>query len=181
MRPVLAVAAVLAVVGCSAAVPEPETPSPYAACTGLTAARAAKPALPDITLACFTGGEPVRLADLRGPALVNIWQTACGPCREELPAIQRLADRTTGRLTVLGVIGQDTRTAAASFGTDFHLTFPNLDDPQLKLQGALGRPVFPITLLVAADGSLAHTYIGAALDDEKLDGLVRQYLPGIVP
>ena len=36
-------------------------------------------------------GNPVSLSDLRGEVvLLNIWATWCAPCREEMPAMQRL-------------------------------------------------------------------------------------------
>ncbi len=45
---------------------------------------------PDFTLTDASGQE-VRLSDLRGrPVLVNIWASWCGPCRAEMPAMQRL-------------------------------------------------------------------------------------------
>lgn len=43
-------------------------------------------------------GKTWRLEDLRGKvAYVNVWATWCGPCREELPHVQELFERTRGR------------------------------------------------------------------------------------
>jgi len=155
-------------------------PSPFADCAALTGAPlpaepAARP-LPDLTLPCFTGGRPVRLREVRGPVVVNLWQSACAPCREELPAFQRLADRFPGQLHVLGVVIRDSREAARSFGEDLRIGFPNLDDPEMRLPAALGRTVLPLTVLVDAGGSVAHVYAGPALDDDRLDRLVRAHL-----
>src|SRR5687768_4345756 len=37
------------------------------------------------------GGETIRLADLRGQAiLVNLWATWCPPCREEMQSIEEV-------------------------------------------------------------------------------------------
>jgi len=107
---------------------------------------------------------------------VNLWSSSCAPCRTELPAIQRYADRAAGRVGVLGVVTADRRAAAQSVVDDLHLTFGMLEDREGRLLRALGRNTLPVTLLVAADGTVAHTYVGAALTEPVIDDLVRRYL-----
>jgi len=49
-------------------------------------------------------GSVVRLADFTGtPVLLNLWATWCVPCREEMPALDRLAGATGDRLEVVAV------------------------------------------------------------------------------
>jgi thiol-disulfide isomerase/thioredoxin len=130
--------------------------------------------LPDLSLPCFTGDRPVRLTELRGPAVINLWGSWCGPCREELPVMQALADATAGRLRVVGVDTRDTRDSAASFAAARGISFPTLFDPDQKLLLALGRINVPLTVFIAADGKrFVHT--GKALDKPTLGGLVRAH------
>ncbi|MEV4491698.1 TlpA disulfide reductase family protein [Micromonospora coxensis] len=181
-----------------------ERPSPFADCTALTRAPgpsgSAAPAgsapgtpaaapttatggalLPELTLNCFTGGAPVALRDVRGPAVVNLWASWCPPCRKELPAFQRLSERAAGRLQVLGVNSRDTRTAAQSIGEDFGIRFPVLFDQGEALQRELGRNALPLTLLVDAEGRVVHVDASGALDDARLAALVQRHLGLAVP
>jgi thiol-disulfide isomerase/thioredoxin len=159
-----------------------EVASPLADCTGLTEplgepGDSGEP-LPDLTLPCFTGGEPFQLADLRGPAVVNLWASWCGPCREELPVLQRYADRAAGRVHVLGVVTEDRRSAAASLAEDLGVTFPALEDPDALLRVELGVWL-PATLFVDSAGRVQHVLQGP-LDEETLAGLVTERL-GVAP
>ena len=59
-------------------------------------------------------GRPHRLDDYRGKVvLVNFWATWCGPCREEMPTLERLRQALAGRpFTVLAVnVGEGARVA----------------------------------------------------------------------
>ncbi|MGR6322580.1 TlpA disulfide reductase family protein [Micromonospora soli] len=184
----------LALAGCTATAepPEgaaaparPERPSPFADCATLTAAPpspAATPGgnpgdrLPELTLACFTGGTPVGLRDVRGPAVINVWASWCPPCRKELPAFQRLHERAAGRFQVIGVNSRDSRGGAQSIGEDFGVRFPMLVDQGDSFEHALGRNAFPLTVFVDATGRIRHTDSTGALDDARLAELVRTQL-----
>jgi len=83
-------------------------------------AQAIGAALPDYTLPAVSG-PPIDLRSLRGHGvLLNVWATWCGPCRREMPALERLARATRGRLTVVAIDqGEDPATVksfAARFG-----------------------------------------------------------------
>ncbi|MER5701058.1 TlpA disulfide reductase family protein [Micromonospora sp. NPDC002296] len=187
--------------GCTAsagdpAPPEPRKntrPSPFAACAALTAppatatptasvptASGAAPVggsvLPELTLPCFTGGDPVALRDVRGPAVINLWASWCPPCRKELPAFQRLSERGAGRLQVIGVNARDSRDAAQSIGEDFGIRFPVLFDQGDSLSRGLNRNAIPLTVFVDADGRVRHVDVSGALDDARLAELVRRHL-----
>ena len=130
-------------------------------------------------LPCFTGGQPFRLTDLRGPAVVNLWASWCEPCRTELPVVQRLADRSDGRLHVLGVDVGDGRAAAASFGAGKQVTMPTLYDRERRLLSALGRVTLPVTIFVDAAG---RDYVHAEpVDAAELAELVREHTGVTVP
>jgi cytochrome c biogenesis protein CcmG/thiol:disulfide interchange protein DsbE len=131
--------------------------SPFGGCSALTAAPAgASPAaandLPDLRLPCFTGDDEISLRQLRGPAVINIWASWCQPCRTELPVIQSLADKTAGKITVIGVDAGDTRENGASFASEKKVTMPTLFDADLKLPHALARINLPVTVFLDADG-----------------------------
>jgi cytochrome c biogenesis protein CcmG/thiol:disulfide interchange protein DsbE len=188
----LVLPALLLLAGCTAQTapdrPEPEAlPSPFADCGTVTVAQSTAPynapstapsaspaALPDLALPCFTGGAPVRLADVRGPAVINMWASWCGPCRDELPIMQRLADRAGDRVRVLGVDTGDARDAAASFGTGQQVTMPTLYDREKKLLAALGRATLPVTVFIDSAGR-DYVHPAPVTDARELSELLRRH------
>ncbi|MFI5493353.1 TlpA family protein disulfide reductase [Actinoplanes sp. NPDC051859] len=150
------------------------TPGPLVGSSPSPAVAALPPDLPDLTLPCFTGDTQVRLLDLRGPAVINLWGSWCGPCREELPVMQELADATTGRLQVIGVDTRDDREAGASFAAGRGIRMATLFDREQKLLGALGRMTLPVTVFLDASGK-RFVYTGRALDKPALGALVQTH------
>ncbi|MEU8000838.1 TlpA disulfide reductase family protein [Catellatospora sp. NPDC049111] len=128
--------------------------------------------LPELALECMAGGEPVRLSALRGPLVINLWASWCTPCRQELPAFQRLAD--SGRVPVLGVVTEDSRDAAAWLADELKVSLPSVYDRSGALKAAAGEMALPLTLFVTADGR-AIVYRDVALTDQTLAPLIEQH------
>jgi cytochrome c biogenesis protein CcmG/thiol:disulfide interchange protein DsbE len=133
--------------------------------------------LPRVSLPCFTGGASIKLDRGYGkPTVINLWASWCPPCRQELPHVQAYADRAAGKVAVLTVDVQDTRSAGRSFAQDAGVRLPTLYDQRGALLRGVGRSALPVTLLLDASGRLVYTYNAQALTVTALDALVAQHL-----
>ncbi len=136
--------------------------------------------LPDLTLPCFGGGTEVPLSGLRGPLVVNLWASWCGPCREEMPVLQDFHERYGDRVAVLGVNENDTQPGAAmDLVAETGVTYPLAADPQASLDGASPLPALrglPFWALVDEDGRVVHQEFVEVEDVAQLRDLVREHL-----
>jgi thiol-disulfide isomerase/thioredoxin len=176
---VVVVTAVLS--GCTAEPNDPDSPPTAESVLQACPEQADEPAaaggaLPALSFACPGGGE-LDLARAPGtPTLVNLWGSWCGPCREELPLLQELADGAGDRVRVLGVISKDGVPQAESFAADAGVTFPSAFDGEGELMADLGLNGLPYTAFLDADGRLVHSELGPVASEDELRGLVAEHL-----
>jgi len=131
--------------------------------------------LPDITLPCLGGGEEVNLASLRGPLVVNLWASWCGPCREELPYYQQLHEQ--GGVDVLGVDYQDVMPGQAlALAKETGVTYPSVADPGGEVRAPFRVRGLPGVVLVDADGTVVHQEFVVIESYEQLAALVDKHL-----
>ena len=113
-------------------------------------------------------GEPVRLSDLRGrPVVINFWATWCEPCREEMPALQRLYAERDGGVAVVAVNFRETPDAAAAFVRELGLTFPVALDRQGEVAARYGVRGLPSSFFVDGGGVVRAVHFGP-LDEQSL-------------
>ncbi|MEY3252775.1 MAG: hypothetical protein RL227_1748 [Pseudomonadota bacterium] len=118
-------------------------------------------AAPDFTLKRAEGGN-LRLAEQRGQVvLINFWASWCGPCRVEMPHLNKLHDKyKAGGFMVLGVnIDDDPRHGAAT-AARWGLRFPVLLDAEKSVTRTYDLGAMPSTVLVDRDGRIRHLHRG---------------------
>jgi peroxiredoxin len=133
-------------------------------CAGLisgTSADAIQGAAPDFTLKSQTGTN-LKLSELRGQVvLINFWASWCGPCRQEMPALDELYQHYRSLdFTVLGVNVEENSANAKSLLKDIHVTFPVLFDNQNTVSKLYNIKGMPSTILVDRDGNMRYLHMG---------------------
>lgn len=132
--------------------------------------------LPLVKLSCLGGGEPVYLARIGQPTVLNLWASWCRPCAKELPVFAAVETDTVGRVQFLGVDTADDDKAGLGTLIDAGVHYPSVSDPQRQVQKELGLSGLPATIFVRADGSIVHTKFGAVADATELRRLLRTHL-----
>lgn len=130
---------------------------------GAAGARAAmlNSAAPDFTLPS-SGGTNLRLQEQRGQVvMINFWATWCGPCRREMPQLNRLYGkyRSAGFL-LLGVNIDDDRNNALGLASKLGLQFPVLFDSTQRVSRLYDLSTMPSSVLIDRDGRVRTIFQG---------------------
>lgn len=165
--------------------PEPPAAAQPAAAGGAGGFQFASPRAPadDIAEVRFVDGEGLErsLAEFRGRGiLLNVWATWCGPCREEMPTLDRLQERLgSERFEVVALsIDRDGLAPVREFYDELGLealrTYVDATGAATILLEVLG---LPSTLLIDAEGRELGRYVGPAhWDSDEVVEAIRRAL-----
>ncbi len=133
---------------------------------------------PDFTLKSLEGIN-LRLQEYRGQVvLINFWASWCGPCRQEMPLLDRLHHRyeDTG-FAVLGVNVEGDAAPAQKVVDKTKVTFPVLIDERQKVSEMYSLEAMPSTVVVDRDGVIRYIHRGYKPGDEaKYVEVVKQLI-----
>ena len=128
---------------------------------------------PRIDLPSLTGELHSHVFADHAFTLVNFWATWCKPCREEMPALQRLSEKhRVDGLAVLGLLfdpksdNEGARRYLDEVGVRYPTMRATLDT--LRTWGGIG--MFPTTFLIDREGKIVRRYVGAS--PAQIDGLM---------
>lgn len=132
-------------------------------------------------------GNEHSLADYKGKTVfLNFWATWCGPCRNEMPEIQKIYEETQQEedsdLVVLGIaapgFGQEkSQEEVEAFLEKDGYTYPVLMDTTGEVFMEYGISAYPTTFMVDRDGNL-FGYIQGQLNEAMMRSIIRQTMEG---
>lgn len=114
---------------------------------------------PDFAVESTTGGT-LSLGALRGrPVVLVFWATWCGACRDDLPALERLA-RESGDDFAVMMVSREPVAKLARFAAERRLGVAMGSDRVGRAFAAYGVESLPMTVIVDAYGRIAHDFVG---------------------
>jgi peroxiredoxin len=121
----------------------------------------------DFTLSTLDG-KKLRLRDQRGKVVfVNFWATWCPPCREEMPAMERLYQQHKNQGFVMMAVSLDGDSKVVPpFVKEHGFTFPVALDPGMDVANAYGVRALPSSFVIDPEGQV----VGIALGSRAWDG-----------
>ena len=121
-------------------------------------------------------GSTHTLSQLHGKkVLVNFWATWCGPCRSEMPDLQKALGETGDSVVVLGVNKAQELKEIAPFADELRISFPLIANSAGDIAGRYGAQNLPTSYFINSDGTIGlkktgvmnYTFIKAHIDQLK--------------
>lgn len=115
-------------------------------------------------------GNKLNMKDLKGKVIfINMWATWCGPCRAEMPSIQKLynsVDKDKIAFVMLSLDREGEERKIADFIEKKQFTFP-VFQPASPLPSQLRVNTIPTTFIISPDGRIASKKTGMANYDTE--------------
>jgi peroxiredoxin len=121
-------------------------------------------------------GSTHTLSQLRGKkVLINFWATWCGPCRSEMPDLQKALGEAGDSVVVLGVNKAQELKELAPFADELRISFPLIANPAGDIAGRYGAQNLPTSYFINSDGTIGlkktgvmnYTFIKTHIDQLK--------------
>lgn len=127
-------------------------------------------------------GNTFDLAQHNGQVVaINVWASWCAPCRKEAPYLRGASDSYADnpKVQFVGLDTRDSEAAGKAFVRTFRLDYPQVVDPDGKLQLAfrdtLPPQAIPSTVFIDQQGRVAARILGEA-DRVRITGIVDDLL-----
>ena len=102
-------------------------------------------------------GNQLSTTDLLGqPLIINVWNSTCEPCKRELPAFAAVHADLGDDIRFVGINNLDTPETNESFARERGVGYELLRDVDDGFASSVGIATLPVTLFVAADGTIVR-------------------------
>jgi thiol-disulfide isomerase/thioredoxin len=106
-------------------------------------------------------GTPVNLNEYKGKVIfLNFWKTWCGPCREEMPSIEKARQLTDSSNIVFIAVSDEDPAKIAAFQQQHNYRFLILHSK--KDFSSIGINSYPTSYIINRDGEIELDKVGGA-------------------
>ncbi len=116
---------------------------------------------PDFVLSSASG-KNIRLSELKGRVvMLNFWATWCGPCAEEIPALNELHESIdSDDFELLGINLDEDESKAIHLANKLDVNFPVLFDRDKDVSRNFDIKAMPTTIVIDRAGKIRHVNRG---------------------
>jgi peroxiredoxin len=116
---------------------------------------------PDFVLPSADGSNR-RLSEYHGDVvMLNFWATWCGPCRQEMPQLEKIYERyEPAGFTLLGINVDADSEKAARMAESVGVSFPVLFDEDKSVSKLYDIRAMPVTVMIDRDGRVREVHHG---------------------
>jgi len=104
------------------------------------------------------------MADYKGQVvLLNVWATWCGPCKEEIPSLEKLYKEygPNGlKLVAVSIDDYVSEDSIRAFAKNFGVTFEVLHDSTHAIERIYQTTGYPETFIIGPEGTIRRKWIG---------------------
>ncbi|KAF0141667.1 MAG: Peroxiredoxin [Stygiobacter sp.] len=129
--------------------------------------------LPEFTAKALAGSD-ISSADLKGKvALINFWATWCGPCKAEMPLMQKeIFEKIKDKNFVMAAISRGEETGLVKRFIELNkYTFPIYLDKETTVYKLFASKYIPRNFVIGKDGKVKWSSIG--FRQEEFDEMIK--------
>jgi peroxiredoxin len=125
-------------------------------------------------------GKTLWLSELKGKIiLLNFWETWCGPCRHELPYIQKIWERHHNEgLVIIGINLDHDPEKFREFVEEEVFSYSQIHDQDREIQKSYDVHAIPACFLINEQGKIIGTNVGGTLLVRYVGQVMNAYLAG---
>jgi len=129
------------------------------------------PSAENFSLESLNDDGKIELENFKDKTIViNFWAAWCGPCKEEMPLLEKMWNRYKDKdLIFIGIDVMDDKNNATEFIKQVGVTYTNLYDPSGEVSKKYGVIGLPATFFIDKEGKIAYKNYGPFVgrDGEK--------------
>ena len=136
--------------------------------------------VPELKIQDLKGNESTFSLATGKVLILNVWATWCGPCRHEMPSLDRLSQKLdNSQFIVVGLSVDTDDHVVREFLIERKVSFANYMDPSMEVANQVfGIRAFPSTFVFGPDGHLLEVIEGwREWDTQAMIDRLKNYSP----